>query len=533
MTEISEKKIWPPNFQAPPWGDAPSIYAHIAAHINPDKPGLSEGGERLPDEPERDPGQLSWAAGALDGVMGHHGSLEPENQLVDDLYAALKGATENGSDRNIKTLYAMTKDGSAIDVIDALIEKLCKRDELDPDRTREIALWFASKGADREAVKFAMALLGTFRCSDDSEIFLTLGRHDEFTLYSAVAISEYGAYGENVLFQLAKAAEGWGRIGTVERLEDTQTPEIKDWLIREGFKNSVMYEYLACICARAGELHLALQVKAIDDELFESAIDIVEALIFGEGGPAEGLADYEHGCAAITSLLRHGQTRFGTATHYRFLSDLKDRVEAHLSGDQKIEQDWTDEAASAISFKLDEIQGNEKWPTVIRDALENGDEQAFWAASQASSKLGIDPWPHFFRRTEAGEDYWWGLMRTSDNGRLDQILELAKDRISLAGIATGPGDSLGFGPDFADHTTLDYILQDIGRFPGKGWAFIKAGLQSPVIRNRNLAIRALSEWGQDQWPVDAMGLIRTAAAAEPKDDVRERFEALMQGDPIS
>ena len=533
MLRFLQRKVWPPNFRNPPWGSARSIYDHIAAHIDPEKQiGLSEEGYRLPDEPDPDPNRVSFMPGAIDGMFGRHGSSEPEEQLVSELYSRLKLATENASEYNIKALYSLIKDNSAIDVIDALIERIRVEQSLDAARLYEIVYWFTTKAADREPVKFSMSLLGLLRGSDDSEVFLTLGRHDEFALYSAVAISCNTGYGEKVLWRLAKAAAGWGRISAVERLAKTSDPEVKSWLIREGYKNDVMYEYLACICARAGDLHLALQADHVDDGLFNSAREIIETLISGEGGPAEGLADYEHGCAAIGSLLEQGKGRFSSASHYWFLCKLKQRIDAHLSGERKIGQDWSDVSANEIASKIAQLLARDSWKAVISNALETGGRQEFWDASRACERLGIDPWPYFFQRTAAGEDYWWDLMRTSDSSRIDQVLELGLKHIPLDQIATGPSSELGLGPKYAGHMALDLILQDLGNFPGKGWAFIAAGLQSPVTRNRNMAIRALSHWDRKDWPQDALAALNSLKVSEPENDVRRRIDDLLAGNKI-
>ncbi|KIC38845.1 hypothetical protein RA27_18320 [Ruegeria sp. ANG-R] len=93
-----------------------------------------------------------------------------------------------------------------------MIELILEEQVLDAERLREIAFWFTTKAPDREPVKFSMALLGLLRGSDDSDVFLTLGRHDEFTLYSAVPLSNSDVYGEEVLWKLAITAEDWGRI---------------------------------------------------------------------------------------------------------------------------------------------------------------------------------------------------------------------------------------------------------------------------------------------------------------------------------
>ncbi|MGC4391323.1 hypothetical protein [Agrobacterium sp. M50-1] len=530
MFSFFKKKVWPPNKQNPPWGSAASIYAHIATHIDPARPtGLSEEGYRLPDEPASNPNKISFAPGAMDGVMSHHGASKPEEQIVSELYAALKRATENASESNIRALYLLIKDGSALGVIDPLIERIRLEKALDAGRLYEIAHWFTTRAAHREPVKFSMALLGLLRGSDDALIFLTLGRHDEFTLYAAVAISGNDGYGERMLWKLAKAVEGWGRIHAVERLANTTDPEIKDWLIREGYRNEVMYEYLACICARAGDLHIALQADRIDDELLNSACEIVDTLILGDGGPAEGLSHYEHGCAVVGALLEHGKGRFDSISHYSFLSRLRDWLDEHQSGEGKLQHDWSADAVDRISASLSDLLGKEHWKPAISSALEVGDRQLFWNASRVCQKFGIDPWPYFYARTEAGEEYWWDLMRNSDVDRIDQVLELGLKCIPLDKIATGPSAEMGLGPGYLAHAALDFILQDLGKFPGKGWAFISAGLQSPVVRNRNMSIRALSGWDQKDWPQEAFVALNRLKEFETDDDLRQRIEDLLAG----
>jgi hypothetical protein len=67
-------------------------------------------------------------------------------------------------------------------------------------------------------------------------------------------------------------------------------------------------------------------------------------------------------------------------------------------------------------------------------------------------------------------------------------------------------------------------LQDLKRFPGRGWELIKTGLRSPVVRNRNMALQAFLAWSRDQWPAEALGLLQQAARTEPNEDLRGRLE---------
>lgn len=530
MFKSCKNSVWPPNFQSPPWGARKSTYGHITEHVDPDRSeGLSEEGYRLPDEPEPDANSISFAPGAIDGVFGYHGSTKSDDDIVTDLYMALASACESASDCNIRALYELLAGVSALNVIDPLIERIHQEQALDANRLWVIVHWFATKAPDREPVKISIALLGLLRGRDDSEVFLTLGRHDEFAPYSAMAISNNEAYGDEVLWELAKAVEGWGRILTVEHLSKTSHPKIKDWLLRDGFKNRVMYEYLACICARAGELHIALEQDEIDPELFNSATELIETLVSGEGGPAEGLGDYERGCTAIRHLLTHGDGKVSSASHFQFLWTLKERVGEHLSGERELQQDWSAPDAEAIVKKIEELLSQRNWKKIVSDALQNGDDKTFWDASRICDRIGIDPWPYFFERTKAGGDYWWDLMRTSDASRIDDVLALGMEKIPLADIATGPSNDSGLGIEYASHSALDFILQDLSNFPGKGWAFIKAGLQSPVTRNRNMGLRALSGWPRETWPEGAEVALQRFLRTEPETDVKKSFKNLLEG----
>ncbi|MEZ4323555.1 MAG: hypothetical protein R3F61_39190, partial [Myxococcota bacterium] len=99
----------------------------------------------------------------------------------------------------------------------------------------------------------------------------------------------------------------------------------------------------------------------------------------------------------------------------------------------------------------------------------------------------------------------------------------------LDAIATGPADELGLGPAFAVHACLDAIVPDLASHPGAGWPAIHAALRSPVVRNRNMAVRTLAAWPRSAWPPGAAAALELARDEEPADDVRERIAATLTG----
>jgi hypothetical protein len=172
---------------------------------------------------------------------------------------------------------------------------------MDRSRVHELGRWLATTGVDRGAVKTGIALLGATGLGQDVDVVRVLGRHEEFTLYVAVAMSNGAQEREAELWNLGQAVQGWGRIHCVERLSATQDPTIRDWILREGFRNSIMYEYLAYIAATTGGLNDALRTDAVDRPLLTAAGEILEALV--TGGPAQDMDDYADGADTVEAYL--------------------------------------------------------------------------------------------------------------------------------------------------------------------------------------------------------------------------------------
>jgi hypothetical protein len=134
---------------------------------------------------------------------------------------------------------------------------------------------------------------------------------------------------------------------------------------------------------------------------------------------------------------------------------------------------------------------------------------------------------------EAGnDDGWYRVMDTDDPERIDRVIARAEQEIPLAEVATGPGEKTGLGPGWSHHGHLDFVVQGLRGFPGKGWRLIRAALRSPVVRNRHMALRALSSWDREDWPNDARPLLEQALREEPDGDVRTEIETLLAGKQI-
>lgn len=514
-----------------PWGDRPSIFQHVAAHIRPDEVGLTEGGEALPDEERVRAGKgYGWAPGALDGVFGHQSGGASAEQVATVVLSALRALVQESTSEHAAILYSTLTEHNTLHYVDPLLEAVVADERLDPKRLHAIARWLVTEAPDREAVKVGIALLGLLRAEEDRDLLLALGRHEEFTLYAAVALSNAEEKPERTLRRLAQHVTGWGRIRIVERLAGTQDEQIKTWLIREGYRNDIMAEYTALICATTGDLLAALRLPEPDDALLRGAGEILSALIRGRGGPAEGIGDYPEGAEAAELYLAHLEKRDADLEQFLVVNTIRQFLEEEEGEAHDPHLGWSERRETLLAF-VDTILSRPDWTRRVRTGLASDNSEIFNIAAAAARALGIDTWDARFERLERGDPHdWYFVMQTDDRERIGRVVVLAEDRLPLEKIATGPADELGLGPEFDHHRALDFVLQDLRRFPGLGWPLIRTGLQSPVTRNRNMAVRALSAWNRQSWPSEAEPLLRTALEREPNEDTRESMRKMLAGE---
>jgi hypothetical protein len=517
-----------------PWDRHPSIYEFIQAHIKPGKLGLTEGSDSLPDEEKMETGKIRWAAGAMDGVLGHHVGGKDGDDGSKEILNLIRAYCGSPTVTNKKAIYDFLMSNSVLGFVDPLSAALRKETGLNLDRLYECARSFATESPDREPVKFGICMLGLFREAGDRDLFLALGRHDEFTLYASVALANGSLKPEEDLWELAKNVDGWGRINTVERLATTENPEIKEWLLREGYKNSVMYEYLAYTCATAGNLKAALEREQVDDELLDAAGDIIEALIVG--GPAENIDHYDDGAVVADAFLQLMQSRAKTIKHFIAVNTIKNFLgEKDVDWAARSERGWTEERRKELSEVCASIIERPQWKQLVVEGLKSMDNLEFYRADQAAQILGVDTWPTHWSRLQASpldSGNWYNVMRQCNEERIGEIIALAERTIPVEKIGTGPADEMGLGKGWEAHQCLDSILQELGPYPGRGFRLVEAGLKSPVVRNRNMALRALSGWGREKWPAGTAAILEQALAVEPSEDVRGWMQNALEGKPV-
>lgn len=505
----------------PLWEGRPSIYSYIKEQ------GQSVDGS-LPDDDEFWAGdRMRWVAGGLDGAFGHHAGPDKMTDETRELVQLLAKHSRKPKDSTRKALYAKLVKTDIGGMIDAIIDEVRKQPGIKPESVFLEGKWLAENAAHRNAVKFGIAMLGLFQNGQVKDLLLTLGRHEEFTLYTTVAIYNGMEDSNQVLFELAQEVHGWGKIHIVERLEPS-SQEIKDWLLRQGCRNNVMNQYLACICARNGGLREALSVDQVDGELLDGATDIIEALL--NGGPAEDIDDYEDAPQVLFDYVRLIREQGTTVLHlsvifsiYGFVSEDEEKWAARNSAS------WNEQLQSDIRAGCERIIADPKWNSIVMNAVRSGNLTDAYYGGACAEKLGIDIWDTLYEQLTAEpleEFYYYQLMKSDDRDRIQRFVQFATGHLPLQQIATGPGTEMGFGEEYAAHRKLGAILQSLDRFEGIGAELILTGLNSPVISNRNMAINALESWDVSSWGEQLIHAVAHLSELEPEEQVRERLDQL-------
>lgn len=513
------------------FGDRPSIRDAILA-----RDGEVEDDATLPDD-GGDDGEIRWAAGARDGVCTHMGASDDTADRTQSIRAMIDRVALERHIDDLRTLYAYVVEHGVISIADDLGDSFSIVPPRNPEAYAHLARSLIHHSPDREPVKLGITLLGMFGNASDHADLVAIGSHDEFTLYALVALAHLGV--EDGPWILAPRVKGWGRIHCIERLDaPIEDAERRRWLLVEGWRNSIMTEYTAAICARRGGLEEALASTMPGhpdhDAIIEAGANILAALC-RSGGPGEDFRAC-HKCVPCSQRLialieAHPSPKVEWYIALRDIAGFAQRVQTYPPKDAGAARElgWTPQACREIVKAVQQVAKRPIWRERIEAALAGEDELAFRIAAGVADDFKIDPFEVRFARTARGEDHWYWLACTTDRARFERVLDLARASIDLAAIASGPADCLGFGRAFAPHRTLDWILQELRRWPGLGEDFVRAGLMSPVVRNRMGATRALL--AMDQAARQAyLEEVAKARALDPDDACVELLDKVLAGE---
>lgn len=493
-----------------------SLYEFIAACIEPATGKLSSECLELPDEKApAGPSDIGVVPGFGDGMGTHHAAFKDLDGNASQVARRLVRIARLGRATDMDEFEAFVSGKDTLTYVDAVQDELAKANAPKSPQLRRLALRLVREGYDRGAVKMGIALLGWVGLPEDAEPLRVLGLHDEFSLFAAVALkSMLGPEdAENELWTLAKGVDGWGRIQVVEHLVPPRNPAVREWLLRGGYRNTIMNEYLTWIAAVHGNLAETLQRSTIDDELFDSIGEIIDGLV--AGGPAKDISDYPQGPEALARYLELLKGR-PEAKLQHFL--VARSIEFFLDHPDRLRPAWTDEQVTKCRADADAILHSPVWIDLAKDALHAPDRKDFFVADRAAGLLGIDRYPALIARIESDPEpawLWAEVLKAAGPDRVDEALHLASKKVPLEPKEGEMTSMLAVDP-------LGMVVLGLVKYPGKGLPFLLAGLRHPGVRGRLHAASALAKW--PALPEEARDALAQARANETHEETRTMMD---------
>ncbi|GAB2982275.1 hypothetical protein GCM10027049_18540 [Mucilaginibacter puniceus] len=516
------------------WKTDASIYKFITDNLT-EEYRLIDSAIDLPDEKPTAENELRWAPGLLDSMFGPQDS-EESKLIIEELAKLLKHISVYGDKRSEARFYQLiTETDSIITIIDDLLERATNLSLAVNPYLFEFAKAMAFKTAHRNSVKVGVALIGICRGTNVIQQIKTIALHDEFTVFAIVAISNMTDNVVNDLWEIAKKVDGWGKIQVVDRLAKMELPdEIKTWLITEGYKNSIMYEELAYTCAVNGELHNTLKQENVDNKIFKASADIIGALI--AGGPAEDFSDYQYASVVVENFVRHAKTKANDIFHFVVLNHLKDfLIELQNDLDEQSKNGWTQDIISNCLIDIVDILNSKDWLSMAMEALNSNDNITYWNAKMAAKILDIDIWEivwHKLKDNPHEISLWYDVTHEAKPENIEEVIQLAINTFPLNEIATGPSNLLGLGLNYSKYQSFDNVITLLENYPAKGEPIVLAALDSPVTRNRNMAIKTLHKWGKQNWSQNLSLKLEELSKVEPDDNTKKNIFRVLNGEDL-
>lgn len=318
---------------------------------------------------------LHWAPGAADGAYILHFKVDDDHIRAAEAFDLFDTCIQNTTTSSINNFYNYFFENTLIHYEAPLRHLLSQKPDLTDKQEREyvekanlLGQWLIEFSPDREQTKAGILLLSVFLANlqESLKLVKTIARNDEFTFYALPALyslcNKSDMDYENELVDLAHSVEGWGRVFIIyELLKMPLKASTKNWLLREGYKNKVLYVYTAYSCAVAGDLLEELKMPQPDEKLLIGASEILSAL-FEEGPPVKNIIYLPNGAAIAWLFLQHVSQRHLTTQYIQTIKDIHDFLHAERTDaeEQQIFQQngWTPYFCDKIKDLIQTILSN-------------------------------------------------------------------------------------------------------------------------------------------------------------------------------
>ncbi|MFE2581655.1 hypothetical protein [Streptomyces sp. NPDC059378] len=461
-------------------------------------------GDPLPDA-HPDSTRLVFVGGGEDALLRRtpegDGVGPPTGvELADHIERLLPASAPGPSGDELRDLHDHLTTCSPIEVADELSAEVRRRG-LPRDGLRRLGHRLAEHGTHRAPVKIGLVLLGLGGDIRDRELLLLLGTLDELTLYAAVALHRSQPDGDRAVHALARQVAGWGRIQAVRTLRDTTDPAIRAWLLREGFRNAIMDEYLAHLAATTGDLPSALSQPHVETSLLNGCGGILAALADGEGGPAPGLADYAD---AVTVLHRYADLAQTATPGIGMLRDLISITMFFRHPPRELP--WAPADIERLTARYEGLLHEPRWKALVLDHLDDPGRPDFHLALRPAEVLHLNPTARLLAHLETGpsllDPAWGHALRHSRRRHAAHILDLAERRLA----ATARPER--------DHALL-LFAHFLRHHPGHGWPLLRSALTTGTPEARRTALATIAGWPADTLTQEAADHLRAARTPQP------------------
>lgn len=507
----------------------PSIYEHIWKSLGSDGR-LAEKGLKLPDEEYqkgRYGGGIGFAPGAVDGILRHAPLDRDEiDREIGKLHEAVLEFASKPTSSSEERLLQLLVSGYASGSVPLLLKRLSERSNRKPERMYLNMRRLLLQSGHREVVKFAIAITATFRRPQDLDLFRVLAHHPEFTKYAGEAIARMASDPVSDLMTLATTAEGWGKVNLVERLLESDRTEVRDYLLRDGLKHvSHLEGYLALPIATRYKLHEELDTPTVELGLLQGAADILQVLTYEavDGGPDGTILDYPQGGDAVERFLAKFESIASSPRDFIVVWSIRQFVSSNKFEKSRLEEaGWDSRRRAKVREGCDRILSRPEWIEQTNLALKSNDPTEVWQGLTMARTLGIPLHDYFvtrLRKNPLDSSMWFQFVGGGDEQRMDEALQLAREILDYETIATGPANESLVSVGHDRHSCVNYLLQELRRFPGKGWEVIRASLRSPAKQNRTFALFALKMWKPSDLTEEVVQAVMDSLH-DPSDHVR-------------
>ena len=185
--------------------------------------------------------------------------------------------------------------GAWSSLVRAVVFRLRDQPPSDPEALYTELRTLLLETRNRDDLKFAIVIVGRYGREEDAEVFRVLARHEEFTLYAAMALGYCSEDFVGEWLALLPDVSGWGATELSDLLLHSEDERVYGVLLRRGaaIRNALD---LAVRC----RLHEALDSDDVDDLLLRGARSILDGLTWSFTEP-EALFDYPDAGIAVES----------------------------------------------------------------------------------------------------------------------------------------------------------------------------------------------------------------------------------------